>query len=241
MIWPFKRRKAQSVQTAAGSTHGEIEPPDATHSPSLSAFSFSSIRADSIQEERAEPAVDASESDTAVDVTPVASGQQLQDVIRERSAPRRQFTFQERGVRPALVPSLREHTTCIRLVAESLAYDQPAESIVSWKEYLSFCPRDSAAWFALGQSAVTVEDFGLARRAFEHVIELDGQHGLAYGALGFVFAQTGHLEHAFTCYKKAVHLRPTCDDMKAELVRLCEHVGEFELAGQLRQQLDLGR
>ncbi len=238
MIWPFKRRKSQSTQTEQGHTRVDTDAAGTGQPPSLSAFSFSSLRAAEDPEQPSESTVDAFDGDTAVEVKSVAAVQQLQDVVRERSAPRRQFTFKERGVRPLLIPSLREHTTCIRLVAESQGYDQPVESIESWKEYLSFCPRDLEAWFALGQSAVTVEDFALAQRAFEHVIDLDGQHGLAHGALGFVSAYLGHWEQALASYRRAVNLRPNCEDMKMELARVYEQVGEIELAEELWQQLD---
>ena len=176
----------------------------------------------------------ASAADTDVSVPAVANGHSIETAVRARIEHTRAVSAAALGVRPVFVPSFREDATRARLRAETLADGFPADAIEAWKEYLVFCPRDASAWFAFGEAWMRCEDATMALAAFEKVVELDRQHGLAFGMIGHIRHFFGQLEEAIIAYETAHRLRPHCSDMATELLRLYEATHRSSKADALR-------
>ncbi|MGC6418837.1 MAG: tetratricopeptide repeat protein [Bradymonadia bacterium] len=242
MFWPFKRRKAHA-DTIVSDTDTQAAPHSpAASRPGRSAFSFSSIEAErdepQPQQQVAEVTTHNNQAaDTDVSVPVVAQDKSIESAVRSRIEQTRSVSVAALGVRPIFVPSFREDATRARLRAETLADSFPAEAVEAWKEYLVFCPRDAAAWFAFGDAWMRCENATMALAAFEKVVELDRQNALAFGLIGHIRHFLGQLEDAIVAYERAHLLQPNCPDMMKELLGLYELTSRSSRAEVLRSRL----
>ena len=232
MIWRFFKRGSPTTEVVGEEDQSASETASGRAAPRLSTFSFQAI-----SESRAQEL--AKEGDTAVETPRLSEpAADVTSIVRDKARGRRQFRAADRGVAPVFVPSIREVATCLKLEAEALGLEQASAAQTVWQEYLTLNPRDVEAWFSYGHCAVLIEQDERARQAFQMVIQLEPNHGLAHGALGFVVARMGWLDHAIKHYQAAVNLRPGCLDMLSELARLYERNGQAELAATLWDDIE---
>jgi len=222
LIWRFFRRKSTTTETVLNKTGEEQLESKGVDAPRLSTFSF---QAQQPQTEEDQPTL-METGDTAVEATAVEEPKaNVADLVREKVSHDRKFSAINRGVSPAFIPSIREISTCVRIEAETLSFAEPRSAVTAWQAYLTLHPRDADAWFSYGQCSVVLDEDDDAIRAFSTALRIQGDYGLAHGALGFVLARQGAIQDAIAQYQRAIECRPTCVDMMSELARLYERAG----------------
>jgi hypothetical protein len=236
VIWRLFRRKSSTTETVSDEAGEEQVTSQGPATPRLSTFSFQAPTVD-LDDEKSEGLEG---SDTAVQATAVDPPKvNVADLVREKVGSSRHFSSRHRGVSPAFIPSIREMSTCMRIEAETLGFTAPKLAMKAWKDYLRLHPRDAESWFSFGQCAVVLNYDDVATQAFNTVLHLHGGHGLAHGALGFVFARQGGLDMAIAHYERASECRPGCVDMMSELARLYERIGAKTQADELWVEIEL--
>ena len=181
MIWRlFKGRKAATESVVAETPAERLEQPSGERpkklTPRLSAFRFEAPSR--LGEEVA--------SDTDIqEVAPSPPEHDFSSIVREKARKRRSVRVSDRGVRPMLVPSLRESTTRFKVIATKLSERKPTEAMHYWQDYLELRPQDADAWFSMGRCCLHLGYADEAQHAFQKTVNLDNEHSLAFGALGY--------------------------------------------------------
>ncbi len=250
MAWRFwKSRTERSLTTVEDEPTPAVEPtaevaeqvqapppmdPDA---PRLGQFHFEAPASpeDSVVAEASAEAPDLVDT-RRLAVTPPAAAPDVREVVREkaRRGRRRGLDGTALGVRPILVPSLREMAVIYREGARRRATDRPQEAIGLWQAYLALCPEDGAAWVALGQSLIQANQLEAAWGAFVEARERLPADPLPAGALAYLSEATGDLPGAVGHYEAAVQRAPDDGALLGELARVYELVGRGGEAARLR-------
>jgi len=114
---------------------------------------------------------------------------------------------------------------------------QPARAVVWYRRAVGKFPAFLRAHKNLGLAQLRLDAFAEAIEPLARAVALGAADGMAYGLLGFAYAQTEQFAAAESAYRQAVLLQPQIADWQLGLARSLFRLRKFEEAAALADEL----
>jgi tetratricopeptide (TPR) repeat protein len=100
----------------------------------------------------------------------------------------------------------------------------------AYQSSIALNPENSRAWYGLGVSLATLEQFELAIASYQQAIDLDPKYASPHNGFGYLYANQGKYELAITSYQQAINIDPKLAILHYCLGYVYYSQGKYELA-----------